>query len=282
MGGFGEIPMLYQKFRLLIAHGIYRDWKDLGAEFGVSGKTVQAWGHGSAKQRMNWVPEHHQAALIGVFAKALPGKDYGPARIRNLILAPVYDLEQELQLSKRYTLIDLIEQEGRNDVCGLFTPASTLDLVSRRGARRRQPQFSIGLATPFRLEFRTGFHGRQTYALQQIEKLWAPVDSSFDAANRLIHVPGVCDDDEPDFMEENEDAGRHRFVVIQTKTTFPVSAQTVLRQPNVLDSRTLDELAMFYIDLKKTERRIFYVDIEISAKPESREGEAGDTGYSPA
>jgi len=282
VGGFGEIPMLYQKFRLLIAYGIYRDWKALGAEFGVSGKTVQAWGHGSAKQRVNWVPEHHHTTLIDVFAKAFPGKSYGPTKIRNLILAPLHDLERELLLSKSSSLIDLIEQEGRNDACGLFTHASTLDLVTRRGARQRQPQFSIGLATPFRLEFQTGFHGGKTYALQQVEKLWAPVDSSFDAANRVIHVPGFCDDGEPDFMEENEDAGRHRFVVIQTKATFPVSAQTVLRQPNVLDSRTLDELAAFYSDLKKTERRIFYVDIEISKKLEPHEKPSADTGHSPA
>lgn len=270
MDGFGEIPALYLKFRLLIAHGVYKDWKTLGAEFGVSGKTVQAWGHGSAKQRVNWVPEHHQATLIKVFGKAFSSKNYGPTKIRNLILAPVYDLERELQLSRTYSLIDLIEQEGRSDACELLFPSSKLDLVSRRSARQRQPQLSVAMTKPFRLEFQTGFHGRKTYALQQVERLWAPIDSSFDASGRIIHVPGPDDSGKPDFMEEHENKGLHRFVVLQTKALLPLSAEAALRQSSILDSRTLDELAAFYSDIRKTERRIFYVDIEITAEQPSQ------------
>lgn len=71
-------------------------------------------------------------------------------------------------------------------------------------------------------------------------------------------------------MEEHENKGRHRFVVLQTKVVIPMSAQVALRQSSILDSRTLDELAAFYSDIRKTELRIFYVDIEITAKHPSQ------------
>ncbi len=263
MAEFGEISALYQKFGLLISNGFYSDWKTLGDEFNVEGKTVQSWGHGSAKQRANWVPERHQAKLIPVFAKAFAHKDYSPSKIRSLILAPLPDFERELQLSKSRTLTELIEREGRSNGCDLYTPTAKLHLVSRSNAHKRQPDFSISLATEFRLEFRTGFGGAHTHALQHVEKLWAPVDTSFDAAAGIIHVPGFVDEGKLDFMVEKDHPGLHRFVVLQTRAAFPLSVQTAFRQSSVLDSRTLDELAGFYADLKETERRIFYVDVAI-------------------
>lgn len=267
MGEFGEIPGLYQKLRLLISLGFYKNWESLADAFGVRPGTVKSWANGSDKQRPDWVPAKHQPTLIAIFGQALAGKNYSRANVKSLILASPRDLEAELRAAQSYALAELIEREGRNDSCALFTRSSRLDLVSRSRARKRVSQFRLALGKDFRLEFHTDINATHTFALQHINRLWGALDSSFDLAQRVIHVIGFDERGEPDFMCERDHDGDHRFIVLQTKGALPASVQNALRQHSVLDNRTLNELSDFYADQKMTERRIFYVDIEID-KPD--------------
>lgn len=262
MGEFDEIPGLYRKLRLLIEAGFYKDWDTLGKEFGVSGNAVQGWGHGSLKQRRNWVPKRHHEKLIEVFAKCFPGV-HGALQIRSLILGPVRDIEAALSLGEVVSLPQLIKNEGKCDSCGLFPKSSSLGLVETDEAPERDAQFVVDLRASFRLEFETRFHGSYTYALQHFAKEWSPLPSGFDAKSGTIHLPGFGKAGMLICMSEKAQPGHHRFVVLQTLTPVPLSATNALLHDSTLDVRALDELSSFYATQKLTERRIFYVDIRI-------------------
>ncbi|MFG1339981.1 hypothetical protein [Xanthobacter autotrophicus] len=262
MSEFGEIPSLYQKLRLLIDHGHYADWTALAAAFGVnSPSTVQAWGHGGARQKKDWVPPKHQGKLLEVFAKAFAERHYSAPRIRQVILLPISDFEAELKGASFARLEEVIAQVGKTNACAVFTHSSRLGMVRRHGARQREPQCTIPMGTPFRIEARTPIESGHACALQQVGTLWGSVDVSFEASSHRLHVPGFTEDGALDFVEESDQPGLHRFIILQSRTALSAALLANLRQDSVLDPRTLGELAAVFAALKDEHRRIYVVDI---------------------
>lgn len=266
MGELGRIPSLYQKFRLLISLGFYKDWESLGEAFGVRPGTVKSWANGSKTQMQDRVPAKHQLRLIAIFETIFAKKNYSRATVQSLIYGNLHDLEEELRTYNTFPLPALIDMEGANDRCKLFFKPTLRGLVETDEPPKPAIQFSVPIGVFFRLEFDTDFSGSHLYALQHISHKWSPLSVSLVPNSRTIHVPGFGRAGKPLFMAEKTQAGHHRFVVLQTKNLFPHSGQNALRQQSILDVRTLTDLATFYNDQKAEERRIFYVDIEI--KPE--------------
>lgn len=277
MSEFGEIPSLYQKLRLLIDHGHYADWTALAAAFGVnSPSTVQAWGHGGARQKKDWVPAAHQSRLVEVFAKAFAERRYSTQRIREVILLPISDFEAELKGVSFARLEEVIARAGKMGACEVFTGSSRLGMVRRHGARQRQPQCTIPMGTPFRIEARTPIESGHVCALQQVGALWGSVDVSFDRSSRRLHVPGFTDNGTLDFVEENDHPGVHRFIILQSRTALPAGLLANLHQDSVLDPRTLGELAAVFAALKDEHRRIYVLEIAFT-EPGRRTASEGAT-----
>ena len=258
-----HVPGLYEKFSLLIETGHFSDWPEIGAAFEQQPGTVKWWGHGSARHPANHIPAKHYDRFVAVVTACFP-PDYGPAHIASLIEGSAADFENELRLVATDSLYDIIEREGDQTACRLYTKRNAgHDLVSTDLDEIPEPKFSLRLNQRFRLDFATLFAGSHIFAVQHSEADWAPVAAKLASESQAILVPGVKSDGAPAFMWESTRTGPHRFVVVQASRPIPHSARQAARHRASLDIRGLNDLASILDELKPREKRIFYVDLAI-------------------
>lgn len=258
------IPDLRRKFRLLIDHGRYSGWKELAAALGKSRKTPQWWADGSDVRKPGTVPPESLLDVIDLFARALPAAR-GEQAVRALLYGPAADLEQELIGSPETTMMQLIADEA-DTLSGtlIITDKVQSDLVESRKARSTASNAPrVRLGEWFRLEFQTAFDGAHLFAVQNVQKLWGPLDATL--SGRAIFLPEFDDDGEPDFICEERDTGTHRFVVMQTAAPVPPEIRISIEEQTTLDMRLLNRLADFYVAQDKGRRKLFAMDIRIDA-----------------
>lgn len=262
MAGF-SVPELRRKLNLLVETGHFPDRTAIAGAFGLSEVTLRGWANGSSGTPHDTVPRKNAAALIDLYARALP--DLPKDQIQELISGPADDLEVLLKAGSANSLKELIAIEADKSNAAIFYDnPNSMGLVRRAGSAQPAPQFTVKLGQAFRLEFKTTSRAGFLIALQSAPSGWAVVSSSLDRKQNRIHIFGVEADGSLPFMVEDNEVGRHVFVVAQAARAFPAELHLSEQDGVPLDRVLLAHFIRHFEGQDKSSRRLMAAEIEIT------------------
>lgn len=262
MAGF-SVPELRRKLNLLVETGHFADRAAIARAFGLSEITLRGWANGSSGTPPDTVPQKNVAALVDLYARALP--DLSSGAIRRVLAGPASDLENLLRGGSDCSLKDLIAREADTSSAVLFFDnPNSMGLVRRATSNQPEPQFTVKIGQAFRLEFVTTSLAGFVIALQAAPSGWAVVSSSLDRKTGRIHVLGADTDGSLPFMIEDNEIGRHVFVAAQAARAFPAELHLAGQDGVPLDRTLLAHFIRHFEAQDRSSRRLLAIDIEVT------------------
>ncbi|GAB6843727.1 hypothetical protein HNR00_003407 [Methylorubrum rhodinum] len=259
-----EIPDIYRKFRLLIEYSHASGWDAIADHFGAAVGTVKGWGQGNDAQLRDRLPPRHLDKFVDLIARALP-ETFDADRIREIVFGPALLLEQVLRARSPAELEQLLNDEADRGRIRLVRKPDRPGLIERESSAPERPVHLVPLGAAFRLECDAPFPVRHVVALQQAQRLWGFVPAEINPGQRRILLPGFGDDGAPDYMSEREQAGLHRFIVLQTRDAVPVAIEASDRPEFALDYAALAGILGFYRGQPAAARHLYLIELMIGA-----------------
>lgn len=255
------VPELRRKLDLLIETGCFADRAELHHVLGRNETTVRGWINGGSGQPPDTIPQKAFGNVLQAFAIALPL--YSNERIRDLLCGPLNDLEQTLTPASELSLSALIVREANTSSITLITEERGALGIARRAKRYEPaPQHTLSLGQWFRMEIGTRSRATCVLALQNAPSGWVIQPSMLDRDRLLIHVPGPDEKDETGYLTEENEIGRHQFIVAQCPLAFPAALLSAAHDGIILERGLVGQFADHYQSQPKTERRLFAVEVE--------------------
>lgn len=256
---------LRRKYDLAIEY-VTSSMDALAARFGKSVKTILGWVNDDRGRPAESMPVKAKAQFVTLFAEVLP--DLPRNRVLQLIEGPASHLQHELERAAASTLSRIIAREANREGIKLLRPPSEnplVDVVEEVPADL--PRLSLGEA--FRLEFPARHDCSFALVLQHAGRRWGSLQSQRSRDNRYVLVPAPREPGAEDFISEEEQTKRHRFICFQSADPFPADLHEYAAEPIELDKRGLELLASFYERLPKARRACYLKEIWVE-KPRAR------------
>lgn len=258
--GKTHVPELARKLDLLTTYGIFPDRPALAKALGFAVGSLKWWVYGDPARGPNHVTGPGMTALLGLFASLLP--EERRVQAQTLLLGPADDLELIFAPTYAENLMSLIRAEAITDEVTLHRGSTgALSLVQTSKAPKTAAHYEIKRSQAFRLSFKTRLKGRFVVAFQKSPGSWGIVPS--DAEAGTIHVPGRMEDGALAEMWEDNETGRHTFIVAQSTKAFPAQLLSAEIDEVQLDRSTLGFFAADFRGRPKTTRALFSVEIDI-------------------
>jgi hypothetical protein len=223
----------------------------LAARFGRSVKTILGWVNDDRGRPPESMPAKAKAQFVTIFAELLP--DLPRPRVLSLVEGPASHLQHELERAAASILSRIIAREASREGIRLMRPSSEnplVDVVEEVPADL--PRLKLGEA--FRLEFPARHDCLFALALQNAGRRWGALQSQRSRDNRYILVPAPYEPGTEEFISEEEQTGRHRFVCLHSPDPFPAALYEYADEPIEFDKRGLELVASFYERLPKARR----------------------------
>lgn len=261
-----KVPELERKLQMLIGHGLAADKEDLAEKLGgLRPNTLKWWKNGDAARAPETVSAPAVPKLLDIIQQALP--DLTLQQVRQVLLGPADDLKLLLAGPPAPTIAPLIEREADFAAGRLIT--EDLLLVRRRDRSPQGAEHRTALGQGFRIEFATTSRAGFAVALQSGPGGWGMVPCAVDAPQRRLLLPGLDEDGQPDWMVEENEAGRHRFIAAQGNRAFPPELSAALADRLTLDRTLIAHFLRSFEAQDKFTRRLFALDVDILRSPAS-------------
>lgn len=256
---------LRRKYDLAIEY-VTGSMDKLAVRFDKSVKTILGWINDERGRPAESMPVKAKAQFVTLFAEVLP--DLPRHRVLQLIEGPASHLQHELERAAASTLSRIIAREASREGIRLLRPLSEnplVDVVEEVPAGL--PRLKLGEA--FRLEFPARHDCPFAFALQHAGRRWGSLQSQRSRGNRYVLVPAPREPGTEDFISEEEQTRRHRFICFQSADPFPAALHEYADDAIELDKRGLELLASFYERLPKARRACHLKEIWVE-KPRDR------------
>ncbi|MCF6317114.1 MAG: hypothetical protein L3J30_12715 [Marinosulfonomonas sp.] len=255
-----------RKIRLLEAYGCYKDLDDIANYLGKKPGTILSWADGSGSQLPNEVPKKSFLIFLKLFENALP--ETSLARVKEIVFAPVSQLENELRARLGASFMYFVNTEADRNACRFFPiERQEIGLIETSLSRERESAGEIvGLGEHFRIRVERNLQNRHILALQCAHSSWGIVPHTTDLATGHVDLPGKDTDGELATMNEPRDTGIHHFIVMAVNNPIPEDIASSRDQKLTLDCAKLNELALFYQEQPKNQRKLFLMKIEVQKR----------------
>jgi len=258
---------LRKKFRLLEAYGCYKDLDAIAKFLDKKRGGILSWADGSAKQSPNVVPDKSFLSLLQLFEGALP--ETNTERVKEIVFAPASQLENELRARLGASFMYFVNTEADSYACR-FLPIERQKkglIETSLSHERESAEVTVGLGEHFRICVEQNLQNRHILALQCAHSSWGIVPHTTDLATGHVDLPGKDKDGKLAVMNEPRDTGIHHFIVVAVNSPVPEGITSLRDQKLTLDHAKLNELALFYQEQPRKQRRIFQLKIEVKKPP---------------
>ena len=261
------IPDLRRKLRLLRDHHHFASLSEIAAAIGVKLKTLETWADsGSDLQTPGLVPMKKFGDLVGVFVASMPETS------ANLNIADILRdkniaaLESLFRAKHRSDLLEITSREAQRTNAIIYTADGRLSLVRATNARAPEPDYSLTLGEPFRIELHDIALACPLVGLQKTPTQWGYVPSVQRDGGKIVFLPDFDENGLPEFMIEDGEAGVSRFFLIQAARPLPEEVSAALTLSMLPDQKQLSLLANWYNQTNVTERQFSEVRIEFQSQ----------------
>ncbi|HQS14888.1 MAG: hypothetical protein B7Y08_06500 [Rhodospirillales bacterium 24-66-33] len=238
----------------------------LAARLGKSVKTILGWVNDDRSRSTESMPAKAKAQFVTIFAEVLP--DLPRHRVLSLVEGPASHLRHELERAAASVLSRIIAREASGEGIRLMRPSSENPLVNAfEESPGDLPRLKLGQA--FRIEFPARYDCPFALALQNAGRRWGCLQSQRSLDTRTVLVPSPREPGTEEFISEEEQPGRHRFICLHSADPFPAALHEYADEPIELDKRGLELVASFYERLPKARRACHLKEIWIE-KPRFR------------